>query len=94
MARLDRFTIEMGRGATYQNHRWTVYQHGTYPRGSVLAGQPSRRFVESYESLEAAQAAYPHAEVLAHGGTTYRDINAMTAHLPGEDDPQEPPDLD
>lgn len=71
MRNQERFTIEMGRGATYCNGRWTVYRHTTYPRHSVLAGQPCRTFIDSYDSLELARAAYPQARVLDNGGTTY-----------------------
>ena len=30
---------------------WNVYEHGRYERGSVLAGQSRRSFIDSYESL-------------------------------------------
>ena len=62
-------TIERGRGATYANNDWTVYEHGTYPRHSVLAGSPRRSFIDSFETLDAARAAYPTATVVE--GTTY-----------------------
>jgi hypothetical protein len=81
-----RKTIEPGgHGATY--HRttgYTVYEHGVYPRHSVLAGQASRRFVGHYATLEEAQAAHPDATLIA--GTTYQDIETMVAHLPDEDE--------
>ena len=59
-------TIERGsRGATYHNDddTYTVYEHGTYARSSVLAGQHKRTWLDSFDSLEAAQAAYPHARI-------------------------------
>jgi hypothetical protein len=76
----ETFTIELGRGETYANERWTVYGHSTYPRSSVLAGQHRRRWVDDYDTLEAAKAAYPNAEVI--GGTTYAPVNLN--HLPEE----------
>ena len=79
-----RHTIERGRGATYASGRWTVYAHDRYPRSSVLAGQDRRTFVDSYDSLDLAKAAWPKAEVLE--GSTYRDIDAMTRHLPDDGD--------
>jgi hypothetical protein len=36
---------------------------GVYPRHSVLAGQPMIVFIDSFETLDAAQAAYPQATV-------------------------------
>lgn len=86
-------TIEQGsRGATYQNgaDTFTVYEIGTYPRHSVLAGQESRRFIDSYDSLEAAKAAHPTAEPI--DGSTYRE--PALSHLPddGYDDTAWPDD--
>jgi hypothetical protein len=75
-------TIELGRGATYANNRFTVYAHGTYPRMSVLAGQSMRTFKGSFETLAEAQAAFPDAVAL--DGTTYAPPNL--SHLSdGED---------
>ena len=45
----------------YTSNGWTVYGWGTYPRSSVLAGQPRKCFIKSYDTLELAQAAYPKA---------------------------------
>jgi hypothetical protein len=67
-------TIEQAsRGATYQNgaNTFTVYAIDTYPRHSVLAGQQRRRFLDTYDSLEAAQQNHPDAKLIA--GTTYRE---------------------
>lgn len=78
-------TIEQGsRGATYQNDMdtWTVYEIGTYPRSSVLAGQQSRTWLDEFKSLEEAKAAYPDAELI--NGTTYREPSLN--HLPDEGD--------
>lgn len=78
--RKPNLTIELGRGATYSNNRFTVYAHDTYPRNSVLAGQARRRFIDSFDTLEAAQAAHPSAKVLP--GTTYAPPNL--SHLSGD----------
>ena len=81
------YTIELGRGETYRNGRWTVYGHDRYPSTSVLAGQDRRTWVQDYDSLELAQAAYPHAQTLdAPGATTWRPIREIVAHLPDEPD--------
>ncbi len=56
-------TIERGRGATYSSDRWTVYEHGTYERGSVLAGQSRRIWLDDFDTLEEAVIAYPDAVV-------------------------------
>ena len=78
-------TIEQGsRGATYRHDsgHFTVYEIGVYPRSSVLSGQQRRTFLDDFESLDAAKAAYPDAELI--NGTTYREPSL--AHLPDEDD--------
>ena len=75
-------TIEMGRGETYSNDQFTVYEHGVYPRGSVLAGRDSRKWMDDFPTLEEAKAAYPKAEVCC--GTTFRHDPMLD--LPCEDD--------
>lgn len=72
------FSIEFKSG--FRDH-WAVYEWGVYPRSSVLAGQSRKRFVKSFDSEEAARAAYPDAEV------GYRSAHNYYDHLPGEDDP-------
>lgn len=74
-------TIERGRGATYATDRWTVYEHGEYERGSVLEGQSRRVWLDDFETLDEARAAYPDADVI--DGSTYRP--PCLNHLPGED---------
>lgn len=71
-------TIEQGRGATYASDRWTVYEHGVYERGSVLAGQSRRIWLDDFDTLEEAVIAYPDAVVCA--GSTYRP--PYVNHLP------------
>ncbi len=75
------YTIERGRGATYHNNDFVVYQHDVYPRNSVLAGQHRRTWKESYTTLEEAKTAWPTAKVIA--GTTYAPPDL--SHLPEED---------
>jgi len=75
--------IEQGsRGATYQNgmDTFTVYEIGVYPRSSVLAGQQRRSWLDEFDSLEAAQEAYPDARL---SGSTYREPSLD--HLPDDD---------
>lgn len=62
-------TIEMGRGATYRNTLYTVYEHSVYGDSSVLAGDPRRQWLDDFETLAEAEAAYPHAVVIE--GSTY-----------------------
>lgn len=64
-------TIEYARGATYASNKFAVYEHGVYPRWSVLAGQPSRKWLDEFDTLEEAKAAYPKASVCT-GISTYR----------------------
>jgi hypothetical protein len=73
--------IEPNRGQTYSRPGVAVYEYGVYPRSSVLAGQTSRRFVESYETVEEAQKAYPTARVSDSCG--YRAPSL--SHLPDND---------
>jgi len=80
---MKEFTIERGRGMTYSNSSFTVYKHGTYPRGSVLAGESKRTFINSFPTLEEARKVYPQAEVLVDGGTTYQ--MPYLSHLPDDD---------
>lgn len=55
-------------GATYTRAEYGVYRYGIYPRSSVLAGQTSRTFLDSFATLEEAKAAYPAATVAAGSG--------------------------
>jgi hypothetical protein len=83
----SRLTVEYAsRGATYRHaDGYTVYEHSTYPRSSVLAGQPRRVFVETFATLAEAQAAFPAAEFLGHdGGSTYAPPDL--SHLPDDGD--------
>ena len=45
---------------------YIVWGHGEYESTSVLAGAPLRQLVESFPTLEEAQAEWPGAEVLDH----------------------------
>jgi hypothetical protein len=74
-------TIEKGNGATYRNNKWTVYEHSTYPRSSVLSGQRRRVWMDDFETLDKAKAAYPKAQV---SGATYQA--PYLEHLPKDDD--------
>lgn len=78
-------TIEPGgQGATYAHvDGFTVYGHRENPASSVLAGQVGRFYLGRYETLEAAQADFPGAEVI--GGSSYAP--PQLSHLPGDDDP-------
>tara|TARA_X000000950_G_scaffold120509_2_gene151037 strand:+ start:3549 stop:3824 length:276 start_codon:yes stop_codon:yes gene_type:complete len=42
---------------------FSVYELGVYPRSSVLAGQTRKTFLDMFNTLEQAQAAYPRADV-------------------------------
>jgi hypothetical protein len=68
-------------GATYSTSEYGVYEYSTYPRSSVLAGQERRVFLDSFETLEQAQAAYPDADFTGCG---YRE--PYLEHLPKDDD--------
>jgi hypothetical protein len=65
-------------GATYSLPEYGVYRYDTYPRGSVLEGQERRSFLDAFETLEEAQAAYPEAEY--QEGSGY--VEPYLGHLP------------
>lgn len=48
---------------TYEWRSGAVCVHGwdTYPDSSVLAGQPRKRYLASFDTAEEAEAAYPEA---------------------------------
>jgi hypothetical protein len=77
-----RLTIERGRGATYANNDFVVYEHTTYPRTSVLAGQPCRKWIDSFATLEEAKTKFPTAVECV--GTTYQPPSLN--HLPDDGD--------
>lgn len=68
-------------GETYSRDEYGVYEYSTYPRSSVLAGQERRSFLDSFETLEQAQAKYPTADI---SGCGYH-VPSL-GHLPDEDD--------
>jgi hypothetical protein len=76
---VSEYTIEEKHGVL--GRKFAVYHWSIYPQSSVLAGQDCKRFVEWYDSEEAAKAAWPQAEV------GYRDAHNTYSHLPGPDDP-------
>ena len=89
------FALEQGRGETYRHARPVLYAHTLYERGSVLAGQPRRLFVEQWETWDEARAAL--AEVRKKdrkfkfedfgegGGTTHIPSSVLTRHLPDDE---------
>lgn len=90
------FTLEQGRGQTYHTANPVLYAHGTYERSSVLAGQEKRSFIDEFDSIEEARSvieqlkkAIPGFEVddwFEGGGSSHVDVDAMTRHLPDEDE--------
>ena len=66
----------------YKHGAWAVYGVGIYPSSSVLAGQDQIVWLESYDTLEAAQTAFPEAQI--HNALT-RPQNYFN-HLPDEGD--------
>ena len=68
MTDFDSFTIEPA------DEGVEVYGHGTYPRGSVLEGQPRRTFIDRFDSPDDALKEHPNAgvrdystKVMSHG---------------------------
>ena len=75
--------IEPSRGATYASDRAAVYEYGTYARSSVLAGQTKRMFLDDFETVEEAVAAFPTASVSMGSGY----VPVSLAHLPDDEGP-------
>ena len=76
MKKVNDFQIEFPSvGQTYSRNEYGVYEYGVYPRSSVLAGQTRRTFVDSFESLAAARAAFPGASELISEPTTSEGWN-------------------
>ena len=69
--------------AEYGESCYGIYGWGVYPRTSVLAGQARKVFVESFDTIEAAQAAYPGA----NESNKWTEPQVSLNHLPSEDDP-------
>jgi hypothetical protein len=66
--------IEPSAGATYRHDgEFAVYEYGTYPESSVLAGQERRSYVDGgFASAAEAKAAYPDAVI--EDGSGHREI--------------------
>lgn len=61
--------IERPNGATYsRDEGYVVYGYGTYEKGSVLAGRHKRVWLEAFDTIEEAKAAFPQAEVAEGSG--------------------------
>lgn len=70
---------------TYEHRHGSIVVHawGRYPDSSVLAGQPCKQFLDSFETVEEALAAYPEAE----GSHPLFQPQVSLNHLPdGPDD--------
>lgn len=83
--RAPEIIIEPKRGATYgpsEESPFAAYEYGTYGRGSVLAGQTRRVFLES-GTLEELKKLYPKADISQCSNYAPPSLN----HLPDEDDP-------
>lgn len=67
------------RGETYNKPKYGVYRYSVYGPTSVLAGQQRRVFLDSFDTLEEAQAKYPTATT---AGCGY--LPPSLDHLPDE----------
>ena len=83
------FSVEACRGETYcEADTDALYAHYEYEASSVLAGQTSRCFVDSWPRIETPARL---AELQAAGldvegtGCTHVPVSQVTAGLPGED---------
>ncbi len=79
--KFDRLTLRHGRGP-YGGI--DVLGWGTYPKHSVLAGQPMKVFLDNFPTEAEARAKYPQA-----GGfsSVWTEPQVSLNHLPSENDP-------
>ena len=88
MTQFDSYTIEPDGDGEF-----SVYGHGVYEQSSVLAGQPRRSFLDGFETVEAAQKAYPTADVTGStrpvrwGGDSLADYSGLPSTAPSWFDP-------
>lgn len=75
----DYYTIS----ADKRHEAFNVYGWGEYEESSVLAGQTRKQFIDSFDTLAQAQAAYPQASL----SSAWIEPRVSLSHLPGEDDP-------
>jgi hypothetical protein len=90
------FSLEAGRGETYRHPRPVLYAHSIYERGSVLAGQPRRLFVEQWDTWVEARAALAEVRRVVRtfkyddygegGGTSHIPSSVLTRHLPDDEE--------
>lgn len=85
------FTLEHGVGSTYghTDAKPTLYGHGEYPSYSVMAGRNRRVYIRQFNSIDEARAMLASAKIkyddlMDDGGSTYVDIDTLTAHLPDD----------
>lgn len=75
----ERITLSNDRDGGVNVHGW-----GTYPRHSVLAGQPMKVILDGFPDEAAARKAYPQAQEGFSSKWTEPPVSLN--HLPGEDD--------
>tara|TARA_R100000654_G_scaffold40780_1_gene66897 strand:+ start:2805 stop:3272 length:468 start_codon:yes stop_codon:yes gene_type:complete len=87
------FTLEESKGETYHNTgEWNLYGHGIYERGSCLAGQPKRVFMDTIgnenDAAELEKAAPKWIELTKYGAgsSTHIPVDLMVSHLPDTPD--------
>jgi len=80
MSKYDYYTIQNKGNAEYPD--WVAYGWGTYPSHSVLAGQPMKCYLKSFDSLTEARDAYPDAEL----SNEYLEPQVCLNHLSDEGD--------
>jgi len=79
----DWFTVENRPLSGCGEPKWIVYGWSTYPKSSVLAGQPMKQFLDSFDTKEEAVKAFPGAVP----SNRFVEPQISLSHLPGEDDP-------
>ena len=88
------FSLEAGKGETYNRPEPVLYAHSTYERSSVLAGRPQRIWCESWDSWEEARKAlaefkkanpkFKYTDEGPTGGSSFIPTEQLISHLPDD----------
>jgi hypothetical protein len=82
--RYDYLTMEHSKYGGISVHGW-----GTYEENSVLAGQAKKQFLDSFDTVEEAKAAYPEVEMshpMLQPQNTFDHLPDGPDDLPDEED--------
>lgn len=87
------FTLEPGKGTTYETNEPTLYGHSRYESSSVLAGKPQRVFVwkwktwdEAEQELKTLSESVPAFRYAKLNGSSHIPLSKLLADIPDDTD--------